>query len=71
MNLTPTRMEHVYEVGDDSGYGFTVVATYDAETGWSAAVQMASHGYKTPEAAVQYLRHSAEAFLRQLQEPKP
>ena len=66
MNLTPTRMEHVYKVGDDSGYGFTVVATYDAETGWSAAVQMASHGYKTPEAAVQHLRHSAEAFLRML-----
>lgn len=66
MNLKPTRVEQTYEVGDESGYRFTVVAVYDPETGWSASVAMAAHGYTTAEDAVQHLTHSAEAFLRQV-----
>jgi hypothetical protein len=68
VTLTPTRLEHTYEIGDESGYRFTVVASYDPETGWSAAVSMATHGYTTPEHAVQHLTHSAEAFVRQVKE---
>lgn len=68
MNLKPTRLEHTYEMGDESGYRYTVVASYDAETGWSASVCMASHGYISADTAVEHLRHSAEAFLRQLDE---
>lgn len=70
MELKPTRLEHTYEVGDESGYRFTVVASYDPETGWSAAVSMATHGYKSPEHAVQHLTLSAKEFLRQVKEAK-
>lgn len=68
MNLKPTRVEQTYEIGDESGYRFTVVASCDGKTGWSAAVSMASHGYLTAEDAIQHLTHSAEAFLRQVTE---
>lgn len=70
MPLKPTRLEHTYEMGDESGYRFTVVVEWkdDTEswTGWHATVTMTAHGMSTPEAAVSHLRHSAEAFLRQL-----
>ena len=66
MKLTPTRVEYRFE--DESGYAFDVVASRDSETGWHASVKMASHGARTSEDAVQHLRHSAEAFLRQLKE---
>jgi hypothetical protein len=68
MNLTPTRLEHAYEVGDESGYRFTVVAEKNAEGAWSASVTMHSRGYVTAEDAVQHLTHSAEAFVRQVKE---
>lgn len=70
MNLKPTRVEQTYEVGDESGYRFTVVAVYDPETGWSASVNMATHGYQTAEYAVEHLTMSAAAFLRQVEEAK-
>lgn len=66
MNMKPTRIEQTYEVGDESGYRFTVVAVYDPETGWSASVSMATHGYTTPEHAVQHLTLSAKEFVRQV-----
>lgn len=68
MNLKPTRVEQVYEVGDESGYRFTVVANYDAETGWSASVHLASHGFASPEVAIDRLREPARQFLRQTAE---
>lgn len=74
MNLKPTRLEQTYEMGDDSGYSFKVVAEWeesDRRLGWKATVVMESHGYVTSEAAVEHLRHSAEAFLRHLGEVKP
>jgi hypothetical protein len=70
VNLTPTRLEHTYEVGDESGYRFTVVAERNADGAWSASVTMYSRGYVTAEHAVQHLAHSAEAFLRQVKEAK-
>jgi hypothetical protein len=76
VTLTPTRLEHTYEIGDESGYRFTVVAEWHDDAGppyrrgWSATVTMGTHGSRTPEDAVQHLTLSAEAFLRQVKEAK-
>lgn len=66
MKLTATALK--YEHTGEDGYSFSVDAVHDAEFGWSAYVSMAAHGRKTPEAAIQHLRHSAEAFLRAVEE---
>lgn len=70
MDLKPTRLE--YEFKGKDGYNFTVTCERHDDKGppyrrgWSATVTMESDGYVTPEAAIAHLRHSAEAFLRQL-----
>jgi hypothetical protein len=70
VNLKPTRVEESFTVGDASGYRFDVVACLDPEWGWSASVTIASHGFKTSEAAVEALRNGAEHFVRLLNETK-
>lgn len=66
MKLEATRKGYSYSIGDESGYRFEVDAVHDPEFGWSATVTMGAHGFKTAEDAVRHLKHSAEAFLRQL-----
>lgn len=66
MKLTANSM--TFEHKGEDGYAFTVDAVYDPEFGWSASVSMRSDGLKTPQSAVKHLRHSAEAFLRALNE---
>ena len=66
MKLTANSM--TFEHKGEDGYSFTVDAVYDPEFGWSASVSMVAHGRKTPEDAIRHLRHSAEAFLRALNE---
>jgi hypothetical protein len=64
MKLTASSMTSTHK-GED-GYAFTVDASHDPGSGWSANVSMSAHGRTTPEAAIKHLRHSAEAFLRAL-----
>lgn len=52
----PTRQE--FEVADECGYRFRVVAERDECGGWMASVTMKACGYRTPEAAVGHLRDS-------------
>lgn len=65
MVLKSTSQEYTFT--DPSGYCFTVTATYDPETGWSAYVEMAAHGYKTPEDAIRHLTHASKEFTRQVE----
>lgn len=68
MKLKPTRQEYEWQGLD--GYRFKVVAEWNDDKarpfrrGWSASVTMESEGFKTPEDAVNHLRHEADAFLR-------
>jgi hypothetical protein len=68
VNLTPTRLEHTYEAGDESGYRFTVVAERGAGGSWTATVTMETDGYITAEDAVRGLGDTAEEFVRQVKE---
>lgn len=70
MRLEPTQVD--FELNDPgSGYRFRVVASKDAEFGWSASVEFSSRCFKTPEAAVKHLALSAQEFIRQVKAVKP
>lgn len=69
MKLTANSMKFTHDGAD--GYSFTVDAVHDPEYGWDAAVCMRASGSRTPEDAIKHLRHSAEAFLRALEEMEP
>ena len=67
------RSEVKYEMTDASGYNFDVVCREVTDErfgnmGWSAVVQLKTSGSITPEDALKHLKHSAEAFLQQLEE---
>lgn len=55
-----------YEMGDASGYRYTIEAERDPEYGWSAVVTMRTSGSKTAEGAIGHLKSAAESFLWQL-----
>lgn len=69
MKLVANSM--TFEHKGEDGYSFTVDAVHDPEFGWAASVSMRSDGSRTPEDAINHLRHSAEAFLRALKEMEP
>lgn len=58
--------EQRYELYDESGYVFEVVATFDPEWGWAASVVMTKRGMRTAEAAIEGLGSLAAQFLRML-----
>ena len=64
MNLTPTRLEYVFE--DESGYAFKVVVERTPR-GWGAVATLRGYdGLVTPEAALQSLATDVREFLRML-----
>lgn len=65
MRLNTTRQEYAFE--DANGYRFTVVATQDPESGWSAEVVITTRGLKTAEDAIRRLERIASEFVRQVQ----
>lgn len=69
IELKPVAMQHTYEIGDESGYRYTVHASHDEEFGsWSAAVTIQTWGLKTPEAAVEAMTPALANLLRKLNE---
>ena len=69
MELKPVQMQHTYEVGDESGYKFTIYAAKDNEFhSWSASVTIVNWGFTTPEAAVEGLMPAIKTLLQQLEE---
>lgn len=71
LDLKPVHLEQTIEVGDESGYRYTITAVKDDEWGWQASVAMSSFGLTSAEAAVKHLRYAAENFVRLLaDEPK-
>lgn len=69
LDLKPTRVEQTIEIGDKSGYRFTITAVFDDEWGWQANVTISSFGLASAETAVGHLRAGAEHFIRLLQAP--
>lgn len=51
LDLKPTRMEQHYEVTDEGGYHWHVVAEFDQEYGWTASVTMTRRGLRSAVAA--------------------
>lgn len=66
MKLKATRQE--YELADESGYKFQVVAEYDPERGWTAHVSIRAGGYRTEMDAVERVVEHAEQFVRMAKE---
>lgn len=67
IKLEPVQMQHTYEVGDESGYKFTIYASKDNEFhSWSASVTIVNWGFTTPEAAVESLAPALQKLLEQI-----
>jgi hypothetical protein len=64
--LKATR--HEFEVYDESGYRFRVVAEYDPESGWSASVVLSTFGINEANASIQHLREPLRRLLQLLDE---
>lgn len=65
---TVTKM---YDYHDESGYRFTVHASYDQEFGWSASLSIDVYGFKTDEEALNHLRLPLEHCPRLLVDNPP
>ena len=69
MKLEDATTRKAFHFEDKGGYRFTIDAVKDPEFGgWDVSLSMHTSGMKTAEDGVRHLRHSAEAFLRQLAE---
>jgi hypothetical protein len=67
LELKPVSMRHVYEVGDEFGYNYTIHAAKDDEFGsWSASVTVSDWGQSTPEAAVEALVPALRHLLQKI-----
>jgi hypothetical protein len=69
IKLEPVQMQHIYEVGGESGYRFTIYAAKDNEFhSWSASVTIVNWGFTTPEAAIESLVPAIKSLLQKLEE---
>jgi hypothetical protein len=77
LELKSTRSE--FELADESGYRFKVIAEQNIsgeqqgawhEGSWRADVTFSTKGFKTAEAAVLHLISAAEHFVRMLKEAR-
>jgi hypothetical protein len=72
LELKSTRSE--FELADESGYKFKVVAEQviegDRKGAWGASVTFSTWGFKNEEGAVLHLIGAAEHFIRMLKEAR-
>lgn len=72
LKLEPVREE--FELGDDSGYHFRIIAERDPEWGWNSQVivgGLGAHGFATSDGAVRYLCKSVIRLHNMLKEKYP
>lgn len=72
LELKSTRSE--FELADESGYKFKIMAEMELEGdrrgAWGASVTFSTKGFKTEEGAVLHLIGAAEHFIRMLKEAR-
>lgn len=68
IRLEPVQLQHVYKIGGDDGYEFTVYCSKDNEFGaWSASVSITTWGTKTAEGAIENLIPALKNLLSKLE----